>query len=79
MTLLEQINNGIKESMLKKDQLRLNTLRMLKSRILAVDARGNIPDTEVIKLFKTYLGSLQEALEQSANRPNIVEDLKKET
>lgn len=78
MTILEQLNQGIKESMLKKDQLRLNTLRMLKSRILAVDARGNIPDPEVIKLFKTYLGSLQEALAQSAQRPNIVEDLKKE-
>lgn len=78
MALIEQINEGIKESIRSKDMLRLNTLRMLKSKILTVDARGNIPDTEVLKLFKTYLGNLQEALEQSASRPEMVEQLKSE-
>lgn len=80
MTLVEQINNGIKESMRSQDQLRLNTLRMLKSKILAVDARGNLSDADVLKLFKTYLGNLQEALEQAqgVNRPEIVEKLKSE-
>jgi uncharacterized protein YqeY len=65
MTITEQINDGIKEAMKSRNQLRLDTLRMLKSKILAVDARGNIPDAEVLKLFKTYLGTLQEALEQA--------------
>lgn len=80
MSLIEQINQGIKDSMRSKDQLRLDTLRMLKSKILAVDARGNIPDTDVQKLFKTYLGNLQEALEQgqAANRSEMVEKLKAE-
>lgn len=80
MTLIEQINNGIKDSMRSQDAIRLATLRMLKSKILAVDARGNLPDAEVLKLFKTYLGNLQEALEQSvaANRPEMVEKLKAE-
>lgn len=80
MTLIEHINHGIKESMRSKDQIRLDTLRMLKSKILTVDARGNLPDTEVQKLFKTYLGNLQEALEQAqgANRPEIVEKLHSE-
>lgn len=80
MTLIERINTGIKEAMLSRDQLRLDTLRMLKSKILAVDARGALPDPEVIKLFKTYLGNLQEALEQSqaVNRPESVDKLKKE-
>ncbi len=38
------------------------------------------PTAEVLKLFKTYFGNLQEALEQAqaANRPEIVEKLKKE-
>ncbi len=40
MTSIEKINQGIKEAMLARDQLRLDTLRMLKSKILAVDARG---------------------------------------
>lgn len=80
MTLIEQINQGIKESMKSQDSIRLATLRMLKSKILTVDARANLSDAEVIKLFKTYLGNLQEALDQavSLNRPEIAEKLKKE-
>lgn len=80
MTLIEQINNGIKEAMKSKDTLRLNTLRMLKSKILAVDARGNLPDADVQKLFKTYLGSIQEAQEQARtlNRPEIATQLTEE-
>lgn len=78
--IIEQINDGIKDAMRSKDQLRLDTLRMLKSKILAVDARGNVPDAEVLKLFKTYLGNLQEAFDQaqSVNRPEAVEKLKNE-
>jgi uncharacterized protein YqeY len=80
MTVIEQINEGIKEAMRSKDQIRLGTLRMLKSKILTVDARGNIPDTEVLKLFKTYLGNLQEALEQAiaVNRLEAANTLKSE-
>jgi uncharacterized protein len=78
MTLIEKINNGIKEAMRSKDQIRLNTLRMLKSKILAVDARANLPDAEVIKLFKTYYGNLQEARSESVSRPEMVKQLDKE-
>jgi uncharacterized protein YqeY len=53
---------------------------MLKSKVLAVDARGALPDLEVQKLFKTYLGNLQEALDHALtiNRPEVVEKLKGE-
>lgn len=80
MTFIEKINHDIKEAMKNRDQLRLDTLRMLKSKILAVDARGNLPDAEVIKLFKTYYGNLQEAFlqAQSVNRLEIAEKLKSE-
>lgn len=80
MTIIEKINEGIKDAMRSRDQVRLSTLRMLKSKILNVDARANLPDTEVIKLFKTYFGSLQEALAQaqSLNRPDVAEQLKSE-
>ena len=80
MTLVEKVNEGIKEAMRNRDQLRLETLRMLKSKILAVDARGNLPDSEVLKLFKTYSSNLQEALDQAlaVNRPEIAEKLKSE-
>lgn len=80
MTIIEKINEGIKEAIRSRDQVRLDTLRMLKSKVLAVDARANLPDTEVVKLFKTYFGNLQEALDQAqgANRSDIAEQLKKE-
>lgn len=77
MAIVEKINEEIKEAMRSRNQVRLDTLRMMKSKILAVDARGNVPDEAVIKLFKTYFGNLQEALDQakSANRPEMVEKL----
>lgn len=80
MTIAEKINDGIKEAMRSQDKVRLDTLRMLKSKILAVDARGNLSDADVIKLFKTYFGNIQEALEQAQtlNRPEIAEKLKSE-
>lgn len=80
MSLFERVNNGIKEAMRQKDQIRLETLRMLKSKILAVDARGNLQDPDIIKLFKTYFSNLEEALEQAlvAARAEMAEKLKKE-
>jgi uncharacterized protein YqeY len=80
MTIIEKINEDIKVAMKSRDQIRLSVLRMLKSKVLTVDPRANLPDAEVIKLFKTYFGNLQEALEQAeiANRPDISDQLKKE-
>jgi uncharacterized protein len=80
MAIIDQINDGIKEAMRSRDQLRLDTLRMLKSKILAVDARATLSDAEVLKLFKTYYGNIQEAMEeaQAAGRPEIAQKLKSE-
>lgn len=80
MTIVEKLNDGIKEAMRNRDQIRLDVLRMLKSKIMAVDARCNLPDADVVKLFKTYFGNLQEAIEQAqgVNRPEAAEQLKSE-
>jgi len=80
MGLFETINEGIKESIRSKDLLRLETLRMLKSKILAVDARGALSESEVIKIFKTYSGNLHESLQisEQAGRHDMVDKLKKE-
>ena len=80
MSLFETVNNGIKDAMRNKDQIRLETLRMLKAKILAVDARGNLQDAEIIKLFKTYYGNLVEAFEQAVEvaRHENADKLKKE-
>lgn len=80
MAIMEQINNGIKEAMRAQEKLRLDTLRMLKAKVIAVDARGNLPDPDIIKLFKTYYGNIQEALAQAeiAKRPDLVTQLQGE-
>ena len=78
MSIIEDLNNGIKEAIRSQNQIRLNTLRMLKSKILAVDARANLPDAKVLELFKSYYKSLQEAKEQAASRPEMVAQLEKE-
>ena len=80
MTLIERINSDLKEAIKSRNSLRVDTLRMLKSKILAVDARANLPDEEVIKLFKSYFGNLQEALEQAqmVGRLEIAERLQGE-
>lgn len=80
MALFEKINEGIKNAMRERDPIRLETLRMLKSKILAVDARGGLSDEEIVKLFKTYAGNLDEAIEQAigANRHEMVEKLRLE-
>src|ERR1700722_8990122 len=78
MTIIEKVNLGIKEAIRSQDRIRLNTLRMLKSKILAADARANLPDSEVLKLFKTYYSNLQEARDQAVSRPEMVKQLEKE-
>jgi uncharacterized protein len=78
MTIIEKLNLEIKEAIRSQDSIRLNTLRMLKSKILAIDARAALPDADVLKLFKTYYSNLLEAKEQSGSRPEIVKNLEKE-
>ncbi|MBS0625798.1 MAG: GatB/YqeY domain-containing protein [Verrucomicrobia bacterium] len=80
MSLLEKINQGIKDAIKGREQVRLDVLRMLKSKILAADARGNLSDEEITKLFKTYYGNIQESFEQakSVNRSDIADRLKEE-
>lgn len=80
MGLLDKINDEMKQAMRNKDQIRLNTLRMLKSKILAVDARGNLSDSEIVTQFKTYSKNLKESAVdfQKANRPEMVDQLQKE-
>jgi uncharacterized protein YqeY len=80
MAIIDDINNGIKEAIRSREEIRLSTLRMLKSKILAADARANLSDAEVIKLFKTYAGNLEEALEQAhlAQRADMADKLKQE-
>ena len=57
--IFKQINNQLKEAMKAKDELRLSTLRMVKSKILYVNARGDLPDAEITKIIKKYSKELK--------------------
>lgn len=45
------------------DKTRLETLRMMKSKILAVNARGDLPEKDIIKILQNYSKSLKESIE----------------
>lgn len=62
--LFNKINNQLKEALKAKDQVRLSTLRMIKSKILYVNARGDMPDTEIIKIINKYGKDLKESIEE---------------
>lgn len=65
MTVFDRINDEIKQSMKNKDQERLATLRMIKSKIMQVDTKGTIEEAQMFKLINSYAKSLKETIEQS--------------
>ena len=78
--MMDRINADLKEAMKAQDRNRLECLRMMKAKVLAVDARASMPDAEVEKIFRTYVKSLQETVDvlSKNNRPDELEATKKE-
>ncbi len=72
--LFARINRDLQAAMKAKDTLRLETLRMMKSKILNVNARGDLPDAELIKILAKYSKSLKDSVEEfkKVNRPDAV-------
>ena len=66
--------------MKSRDLLRLEVLRMMKSKVLLVNARGDLPDPEIIKILQKYAKSLKDAIEETkkVNRPDAVNKLEDE-
>lgn len=62
--LLNKVNDSIKTAMKSKDQARLSVLRMMKSKVLYVNARGDLPDNEVIKILTKYGKEVKESIEE---------------
>lgn len=58
--MFNKINADLKEAMKNKDALRLETLRMMKSKILNVNARGELPEADIIKILTKYANALKE-------------------
>ncbi|MCX5726587.1 MAG: GatB/YqeY domain-containing protein [Candidatus Saganbacteria bacterium] len=63
MSLIENINKDLQKAMKEKNALRLDTLRMMKSKVLYVNAKGDLPDEEILKILNKYAKSLEEAIE----------------
>ena len=69
--LLAKINSDLIKAMKEKAEMRLSTLRMMKSKVLYVNARGDLPDTEIIKILAKYSKELKESIDEAnkVNRP----------
>ena len=62
--IFEKITQALQAAMKARDELRLSVLRMVKSKILYVNARGDLPDAEVIKIITKYGKDIKEAIEE---------------
>jgi uncharacterized protein YqeY len=78
--LFKKLNDDLAAAMKAKDQFRLDVIRMMKSKVLNVNARGDLPDAEILKILQKYAKSLKDAIEETkkVNRPEAVEKLEKE-
>ncbi|MDD4526890.1 MAG: GatB/YqeY domain-containing protein [Candidatus Margulisbacteria bacterium] len=75
-----KISDDMKTAMKAKDAKTLEVLRMMKSKIMTVNARGEISDEEIIKILNTYEKNLKDALKLSEdnNRIEAADELKVE-
>lgn len=62
--LFAKINAELIKAMKEKDAFRLGVLRMIKSKILYINARGDMADTEIMKIINKYSKDLKEATEE---------------
>jgi len=61
--MLDKLNKDIAFSMKSGDKDRLETLRMMKSQVLRVNARGDLPEKDIIKILQNYAKSLKESMD----------------
>lgn len=79
-SLFARINADLQQAMKNKDEFRLSVLRMLKSKILYVNARGEMEDGEIIKIINKYGKELKESISefQKVGRSADVAQVEKE-
>jgi len=78
--LFKKLNNDLAAAMKAKDTFRLDVIRMMKSKVLNINARGDLPDAEILKILQKYAKSLKDAIEETkkVNRPEAVTKLEGE-
>jgi len=80
MSLFEKINKDLQKALKEKNTLRLETIRMMKSKILYINPKGELSDEEIIKILNKYAKTLKEAVEEAkkVNRIDVAEKTEKE-
>ena len=82
MTLYEQIASDFKESMKAKEEVRLSTLRLLRSELKnkEIEKRSELTEDEMLAVIKTMVKQYKDAFEQfkSGGREDLAEKQKKE-
>lgn len=83
MSLKQQVYDELLEAMKAKDELKLNTLRMLKSEIMKLEVSGTkkeASDDDVMTLTKRLIKQRKDASEQydKGGRPELAEKENKE-
>jgi hypothetical protein len=77
MSLQQQINQDLVQAMKKREELRLSTLRMIKTALTnrQVDLQRELEDAEVIQVLKTLVKQRQDSVEQytQASRTDLAE------
>lgn len=78
--LFAKINHDLQAAMKAKAEFRLNVLRMMKSKILNVNARGDLPDAEILKIINKYAKELKDSIEEfkKVDRADTVQTIQKE-
>ena len=78
--MFSKINSDLQKALKEKNEMRLSVLRMMKSKILYVNARGDLPDAEILKILAKYGKELKETIEESkkVNRPESAAQAEKE-
>ncbi len=80
MSLELKINEHIKEAMLAKEKVRLESLRAIKSAILlaktAEGANGEVSDAEIVKMIQKMVKQRRETADiyNQQNRPELAEN-----
>jgi uncharacterized protein len=80
MGLYTTISEDITTAMKSKEKKKLDVLRMIKSKIMTVDARGNLNDEEIIKIITSYEKNLKDAfnIAKENNKEEISKELEEE-
>jgi uncharacterized protein YqeY len=77
MSLVEQLNDAMKEAMKAKDALRLSTIRLIRSAVKnrEIEVRGQLDDAAVIEVLSSLVKQRREAAQvyRDNNRPELAE------